>query len=122
MVRQGDHMLDMGDMVGAADDGDVVDQGPRGAIEHRVKSWPHLFEATLSGAKTHEMRRASDRDYRTGDTLLLQEYDQKAKEYTGRQLRVRVTYVTSASFPCALSGDGLHPDYCILSIKPMDQN
>lgn len=85
-------------------------------IEHRVKSWPELFDAVASGRKHHEMRRATDRDYRVGDVLVLQEFDPATKAYSGRELRVRITYVTSAEFPCALSGGGLHPDYCILSI------
>lgn len=88
----------------------------RPLMEHRVKSWPELFEATLSGAKRHEMRRATDRDYRVGDLLILQEYDPAERIYSGRELRMRITYVTSAEFPCALSGGGLHSDYCILSI------
>jgi hypothetical protein len=29
---------------------------------------------------------------------------------------VRITYVTSAETPCALSEECLHPDFCILSI------
>ncbi|WP_081725508.1 ASCH/PUA domain-containing protein [Mesorhizobium sp. C268A] len=86
-------------------------------VIHKVKSWPHLFEATLSGLKTHEMRQLTDRDYRVGDTLLLQEYDPVTDNYTGRELAVRITYITSSEFPCALSGGGLHPDYCILSIS-----
>src|SRR4051812_12689992 len=77
----------------------------RGIMEHRVKSWPHLFEATLSGIKTHELRRASDRDYRIGDTLRLQEFDPATERYTGREMIVRITYITSAEFPCALSED-----------------
>src|SRR5271166_678913 len=81
-------------------------------VEHRVKSWPHLFEATLAGVKTHELRRASDRDYRVGDTLRLQEFDPIAQRYTTRELTVTITYITSAKFPCALSGDALHPDFC----------
>jgi len=89
----------------------------RQPILHQVKSWPHLFEATLSGAKTHDMRRAVDRDYRVDDILCLQEFEPKTGHYTGRELNVRITYITSAEFPCALSGDGLHEDYCILSIK-----
>lgn len=93
---------------------------PRGVerlpIEHHVKSWPELFEAVSSGSKHHEMRRATDRDYRVGDVLVLQEFDPATKSYSGREHRVRITYVTSAEFPCALSGGGLHPDYCILSV------
>ncbi len=91
----------------------------RESVLHKVKSWPHLFEATLSGAKTHDMRRATDRDYQVGDVLCLQEFEPSTDSYTGRELNVRITYVTSSEFPCALSGDGLLEGYCILSIKPL---
>jgi hypothetical protein len=75
-----------------------------------------LFEATLAGIKTHELRRLTDRDYQVGDTLLLQEYDPSTKTYSGRELAVRITYMTSVEAPCALSEECLHPDFCILSI------
>lgn len=88
----------------------------RPSIEHRVKSWPNFFEATLAGTKTHDVRRINDRDYEVGDTLRLMEFDPEKQQYTGRELRVRITYVTSAKSPCALSEACLHPDYCILSI------
>ena len=88
----------------------------RGPIEHKVKSWPQFFEATLSGVKTHDVRRSTDRDYRVGDRLRLQEYDPVTKTYSGRELVVRITYMTSAAAPCALSEECLHSDFCILSI------
>ncbi len=88
----------------------------RPRMEHKVKSWPSFFEATLSGAKTHDVRRMSDRDYQVGDTLRLMEFDPDKNQYTGRELCVRITYITSANAPCALSEACLHPDYCILSI------
>jgi Domain of unknown function (DUF3850) len=88
----------------------------RGPIEHKVKSWRQFFEATLSGAKAYEVRRLTERDYRVGDSLLLQEYDPTTKTYSGRELAVRITYITSAEAPCALSEECLHPDFCILSI------
>ena len=88
----------------------------REPIEHDVKSWPHLFEATLTGGKTHDLRRVGDRDYRVGDILRLQEFDPDTQRYSGRELRVRITYITSAQFPCALSETSLDPTYCILSI------
>jgi hypothetical protein len=91
-------------------------EGARPRIEHRVKSWPGFFEAILSGVKTHDVRRMSDRDYQVGDTLRLMEFDPEKQQYTGRELRVRITYITSANSPCALSEACLHPDYCILSI------
>jgi hypothetical protein len=89
----------------------------RGPVEHRVKSWPHLFTATLSGEKKHELRRTSDRDYRLGDFLLLQEFDPATQRYSGRELRVKITYITSAEFPCALSESALNAEFCILSIE-----
>jgi hypothetical protein len=88
----------------------------RGPIEHKVKSWPQFFEATRSGTKTHEVRRLADRDYRVGDRLRLQEYDPSTKTYSGRELVVQITYMTSADAPCALSEECLHSDFCILSI------
>jgi hypothetical protein len=91
----------------------------RPRMEHKVKSWPSFFEATLSGVKTHDVRRMSDRDYQVGDTLRLMEFDPETKKYTGRELSVRITYVTSAKSPCALSDSCLHPDYCILSITKL---
>jgi Domain of unknown function (DUF3850) len=91
----------------------------RSSVEHKVKSWPHLFEATLAGTKTHEMRKATERDYRVGDTLKMHEYDPSLATYTGRELVVRITYITSPESPCALSRSGLHPDYCILSIAKL---
>ena len=96
-----------------------IETGPRkgrGPIEHLVKSWPHLFEATLSGRKVHEVRRLTDRDYQVGDTLRLQEFDPVTEAYSGRELVVRITYITSAENPCALSEECLHKDFCILSI------
>jgi hypothetical protein len=88
----------------------------RPAIEHRVKSWPQLFEATLAGVKTHDVRNVGDRDYQVGDTLRLLEFDPETQRYTGRELTVRITYITSAKLPCALSESCLHHEYCILSI------
>lgn len=97
----------------------AVNSGPtatRGPLEHKVKSWPQFFEAALSGAKTHEVRRMTDRDYRIGDQLRLQEFDPARETYSGRELVMRITYITSAEAPCALSEECLHADFCILSV------
>ena len=91
----------------------------RPRVEHKVKSWPQLFDATLRGAKTHELRRADERDYQVGDMLRLQEFDPQTQQYTGREMTVRITYITSAKFPCALSEGALHADYCILSVTKL---
>lgn len=84
---------------------------------HELKSWPHLFEAILSGAKKHELRRCDDRDFSVGDILDLREFDPEAGRYTGRRCRVEVTYITSTDNPCALSSEALAATHSILSVS-----
>jgi hypothetical protein len=86
------------------------------ATVHQVKSWMRLFGPTAAGKKTHELR-YNDRNYQVGDVLDLQEYDQKIKSYTGRSLKVEITYMTSAENPCAMSAVGLNEGFVILSVK-----
>ena len=89
--------------------------------EHKVKSWCRLFKAALSGEKTHDVRRCDDRDYKVGDVLILQEYDQTKYCYTGRELKMIITYITSNDNPCALSENALKEGYCILSMKKYEE-
>jgi hypothetical protein len=85
-------------------------------VTHRLKCWPEFFGPIKAGLKTHDLRRADDRDFSVGDRMLLEEYDPESRSYTGRTVLVQITYITSADLPCALSQDALHPDFCILSI------
>lgn len=62
--------------------------------EHVVKCWPRFFEAVQSGVKTFEIRSALDRDFSVGDTLVQQEWNPDTKQYTGRECRHRITYIT----------------------------
>lgn len=91
--------------------------GKTESVKHVLKCWPQFFDAISAGKKTHDLRRADDRDFRVGDVVQLNEFDPTSQQYTGRRLRVRITYITSAALPCALSKGALHPDYCILSIQ-----
>ena len=88
----------------------------RGPTVHRLKCWPQFFDAIAEGRKRHDLRRSHDRDFRTGDRMLLEEFDPDAPRPTGRTQVVEITYITSAQQPCALSEAALHPDFCILSI------
>lgn len=97
-----------------------ISRTDRDAQVHSLKCWPQFFDAIAEGRKRHDLRRAHDRDFRAGDELLLCEYDPTARSYTGRRQRVKVTYVTSALQPCALSELALSPDFCILSIAPVE--
>jgi hypothetical protein len=88
----------------------------RAPLTHELKCWPEFFDAIADGRKRHDLRRSTDRDFRVGDILQLREFDPSSDFYTGRSQAVRVTYVTSADLPCALSGEALSRDFCILSI------
>jgi hypothetical protein len=86
-------------------------------VLHEMKCWPNFFDAIERGEKRHDLRRTSDRTFRVGDQVLLREFA-PLNGYTGRTQLVRVTYITSSEQPCALSGNALSEDYCILSIAP----
>ncbi len=58
------------------------------------KIWPKYFELIKQGKKTFEIRLA-DFEIKEGDILLLREWDPEKKEYTGRVLKLEVTYVTN---------------------------
>jgi Domain of unknown function (DUF3850) len=88
----------------------------RPAVIHELKCWPKFFAAIARGEKRHDLRRATDRDFRVGDRLLLREFDPDLGAYTGRTQRATITYITSAEMPCALSEQALNPEFCILSI------
>ena len=56
------------------------------------KTWPEAFEKVLSGEKTYDIRLA-DWDIKSGDVLVLREWDPAKKAYTGRVIEKRVGYV-----------------------------
>ncbi len=56
------------------------------------KTVPEFFKKILKGDKTFELRLA-DWECKPGDVLVLREWDPKRKEYTGRQVEKKVTYV-----------------------------
>ena len=61
------------------------------AIIHK-KIWPDYFNAIQDGSKKFEIRLA-DSDIREGDTLMLEEFDPKKKEYTGRNMQKKCARV-----------------------------
>lgn len=84
---------------------------------HELKSWVGLFEPILEGRKTHDVR-VLDRDFQVGDICILKEWEPTKREYTGREVKVEITYITSAQHQaCAFSPFVLHPASGILSIK-----
>lgn len=62
----------------------------------KKKIWPEYYNLIKSGKKKFELRLA-DFKIREGDTLVLEEYDPKKKEYTGRKINKKVKYVLKFS-------------------------
>jgi hypothetical protein len=60
---------------------------------HDLKCWPEYFRPVWMGVKRFEIRR-NDRDYRVGDELLLREWEPGDEKYSGRELLMRVVYLT----------------------------
>lgn len=82
---------------------------------HKLKTWPQPFEAVVSGAKRYEVRR-DDRAFQVYDELLLQEWNQDTLTYTGREVRVTVTYITAGQF-------GVAADHVVMSLsEPYDHS
>lgn len=55
---------------------------------------PDYFELIQSGKKRFELR-LNDFNIKEGDTLVLEEWDSKTKEYTGRKIEKEIDYVLS---------------------------
>jgi ASC-1-like (ASCH) protein len=56
------------------------------------KIWPEYYDAIVSGKKKYELRLA-DWKCNESDVLVLREWDPNTKEYTGRQMEKKVSYV-----------------------------
>ena len=80
---------------------------------HELKVLPKYFERILEGEKTFEIRK-NDRDFQTGDKIILYEYD--GTDYTGSYVRGYITYIFHG-------GEyGLEVGYCIFSFRKSEVN
>lgn len=77
---------------------------------HELKCWPSVFEPTLQGRKTFEVRKM-DRDFTRGDKLRLREWAPVPEEYTGREVTVEVTYILEYRPEL-----GIPKGYCVMAI------
>jgi len=81
-------------------------------IVHKVKCWPEHFQSVRRGEKKSELR-FNDRNYKVGDGVILEEWCQFTKEYTGEKEFVIITHVLNWN-----DGDfGLRDGYCMFSFK-----
>lgn len=58
----------------------------------KKKIWPEFFDLVDSGKKKFDFRLA-DFDIKESDTLILEEWDPKTKQYTGRKTEKKAGYV-----------------------------
>lgn len=79
-------------------------------MTHALKTWPEYFEQVFQGNKTFELRK-NDREFKVGDTLALQEWDNYFGAYTGRCIDVDVTYILSGG------NFGIEKGYVVMGIK-----
>jgi hypothetical protein len=82
-------------------------------MTHALKIWPTYFQEIELGVKTFELRKA-DRPYKTGDNLILQEYDDEQEKYTGKEFHASITYLLEG---VEAEKFGLKKGYIILGIK-----
>jgi len=76
--------------------------------EHRLKTLPIFFSGLLDGSKNFEIRK-NDRNFQMGDILVLCEWDALRKEFTDRELRRTVGFITSFA---------QEDDYVVLGLGP----
>src|SRR5262245_16198439 len=84
---------------------------------HELKSWPDFFTPIFDGSKMFDLRYNKDRNFKVGDTLRLREWNDRMKEYTGRETSRRITHILDGIGPgCIEPHRGLARDYVILSL------
>ncbi|PGQ52656.1 DUF3850 domain-containing protein [Bacillus cereus] len=60
---------------------------------HNLKINKEFFSPVVEQIKTFEIRR-NDRGFQVGDKIVLNEWDNKNKEYTGEKVNGEITYIT----------------------------
>lgn len=83
---------------------------------HSLKVWPKFFEALRTGAKTFEAKK-DDRVFVVGDELVLREWSPTAEHYTGRMLRMRITYILRGDEAATF---GVAEGFVILGLQALD--
>lgn len=88
---------------------------PRPEFDHELKVWPEYFCAIECGDKPFEIRK-DDRGYREGDVLLLREYSPGRDEYTGREIKARVTFCIYGSKAMGFAF-GIRPGFVAMGLS-----
>jgi len=85
-------------------------------IEKKVQ--PPYFEAILEGDKNFEVR-LNDFECNEGDILVLREWDPEKKDYTGRTIEKKITYIVrTKDLPFWSKEEIEEKGYQIVGFKP----
>lgn len=79
---------------------------------HHLKIWSQYFSDVKNGIKPFEVRK-KDRDFKVGDTLILDEFDNEMQHYTGAWTPKLITYILDDPQFCK---DG----YVVLGLKAIE--
>ena len=77
-------------------------------MTHELKLTEPFFSEVFTGNKNFELRK-NDRDFNVGDILVLYEFDQRTRKYTGLYVRKQIKFILK-DYP------GLEEGYCILGL------
>lgn len=94
--------------------------------EHDLKIWPEYFSQMIQGRRW-ELRR-NDRDYKTGDMIVLRKWSPEVKKYEDGTLRYKVTAVVDlqeffhemGDGACVVNGEAYDNDWVVLSLTACD--
>jgi ribosomal protein S17 len=61
---------------------------------YKKKAWPELFEKVINGKKKFDLR-LDEPDFKVneGDVLILEEWNPKTKEYTGKKIQKKIDFI-----------------------------
>jgi len=79
-------------------------------MTHYLKTWSEYYKEVETGTKTFEVRK-NDRNFKTGDTLILQEFLKNEQILTGKELKFKVIYIIHGG------AFGLEEGYVVMGIK-----
>ena len=77
-------------------------------VIHELKILPDYYWEVFLGHKTFEIRK-NDRDFKTGDMVILKEWNPDSKLYTRNKLTRKIIYILK-------DVEGLEKDFILMSI------
>lgn len=80
---------------------------------NKLKILPEYFSEVAQGNKYSELR-FDDRDFKVGDVYELCEYIPSKKRFTGRKIKIVITYVLKGF-------EGLKEGWCMFSFRRVDE-